>query len=208
MCLYHYGKYFCSLYTQVIYNDNISFSTVPGSQSLWLTKYSSLGINFKFFFWYIFHQSFKLMLLCCSLPFIWTVPFLHSYISFPGVLIVLFFFSVFAVAGFFKVSWMTIKSLISSWAEVRWLSLKSYVYMMIWKKLLFYCSGNWMLKKAKGPGSKTIYKSSVWILDSSWILLPRQLNTALLAVGTITTLPIKNGFITLSHLFLRGWRWK
>lgn len=132
------------------------------------------------------------MLLYYSLPFIWTMSFLHSYISLPGILTALFIylFSVFAIVGFPKVSWMNIKSLIFSWSEV-WDYLSNHcVYTQVWKKkrkLVFYCSGNWMLWKAREPCSKTIYESCAWTLDSAWILLPRWLNTALLAVGTITT---------------------
>lgn len=68
---------------------------------------------------------------------------------------------------------------------------------------MFYCPGDWMLWKAREPCSKTIYESRAWTLDSPWILLPRWLNTVLLAVDTITTVSKMAFFITLSHLFLR-----
>lgn len=132
------------------------------------------------------------MLLYYSLPFIWTMPFLHSYISLPGILTALFIylFSVFAIVRFPKVSWMNIKSLIFSWSEVWDYLSNHFIYMQIYiykkRKLVFYCSGDWMLWKAREPCSKTVYESRAWTLDSSWILLPRWLNTVLLAVDTIT----------------------
>lgn len=122
----------CSLYTQVIYKDCLSFSIVSVSQPLWLTRYTGLGINFKFIlgFFFLFlllyfspntHSCF------CVIVFLLLGPWLScNYISFPGVLIALFYsFSVFAFVGFLTVFWMNIKSLLFPWSEVWWLTFKS-----------------------------------------------------------------------------------
>lgn len=84
-------------------------------------------VYFGFFWFLLLYFSPNTHSCFCVIVFLLFGPWLScNHISFPGVLIALFYsFSVFAFVGFLTVFWMNIKSLLFPWSEVWWLSFKS-----------------------------------------------------------------------------------